>query len=73
MDSVDLDSKVVERFDGKVMAIVGFEADQVRLCELKHGQDRSIVKNSDSKRKGHIEFCILKGLCHQMDIFLKAF
>ncbi len=34
MDSVDLDSKVVERFDGKVMAIVGFEADQVRLCEL---------------------------------------
>ncbi len=47
MDSVDLDSKVVERFDGKVMAIVGFEADQVRLCELEHGQERSIVKNCD--------------------------
>ncbi len=44
MDSVDLDSKVVERFDGKVMAIVGFEVDQVRLCELEHGQDQSLVK-----------------------------
>jgi hypothetical protein len=67
MDSVDLDSKVVERFDGKVMAIVGFEADQVRLCKLEHGQ------NCYGKRKGHIEFCILKRLCHQMDIFLNAF
>ena len=30
MDSVPLDSQLVERFDGKIMAIVGFEADQVR-------------------------------------------
>ena len=29
MDEVPLDKALVERFDGKVMAIVGFEADQV--------------------------------------------
>lgn len=29
MDSVPLDPALVERFNGKVMAIVGFEADQV--------------------------------------------
>jgi hypothetical protein len=29
MDPVPLDSQLVDRFRGKVMAIVGFEADQV--------------------------------------------
>ena len=29
MDEVPLDKSLVDRFDGKVMAIVGFEADQV--------------------------------------------
>ena len=34
MDSVPLDSQVVERFNGKIMAIVGFEVDQVRNVSM---------------------------------------
>ena len=30
MDPVDLPREIVERFDGKGMAVVGFEIDQVR-------------------------------------------
>jgi hypothetical protein len=39
MDPVPLDSQLVDRFRGKVMAIVGFEADQVSniiITSLSH-------------------------------------
>ena len=33
MDEVPLDKALVDRFNGKVMAIVGFEADQVQFLD----------------------------------------
>ena len=36
MDAVPLDQALVERFKGKVMAIVGYEADQVLIQCIIH-------------------------------------
>ena len=54
LDPVDLPADIVERFDGKGMAIVGFELDQV--YELPNGEYASLPMTVAYVRPGRLRF-----------------